>query len=326
MRHTRWLLIFVCVASLFTGIGYAQLSGTLVVSGTATYAQQEQDGIYIVSAVPQDPSMIGINGHIGTVMNMQVNPNTRNAVITVTVKNNSDYPQYYVDISADTSITVNADISLGYKVQVGEIGTFHITVNASEVENSVTATAKINFSIVPASIDGGGGGGETESGDNEPTPPGGENNTNALGAVDLILNHVVVGLNHGSAPISESFKNSKSLIFCLDPDIKGGNMENFFKDIAADNIYFVMEEVESSGSNGTYYNLYLYSIVGVQQGDTIAVYKQEIVNMSTDGGREWTVGASYKGYSTVVGDKRSDLSIVDDKRDSISWTPGEIPS
>ena len=64
-----FLTIFLIFAVLFTGVGYAQLTGSLSVTGTATFGFAE--GLYIYKVTPSDAHGI-VNAYSGCVLNTTV--------------------------------------------------------------------------------------------------------------------------------------------------------------------------------------------------------------------------------------------------------------
>ena len=128
-KYNYIILVFV-LAILSLGVGYAQLSGTLLtVNGNATVLQQT--GIFISNAViannvAADMNNTSIESFSQTMLSSIVtlsnsNPNS-NVVMDVTIMNNSGSTQYYEGISYSSQFYNNQNIEVveDNRLQVGQ--------------------------------------------------------------------------------------------------------------------------------------------------------------------------------------------------------------
>ncbi len=99
-------LIFV-----FLGVGYAQLTDTLAVSGKVDLSSQE--GIYITGVELQDGADVTVNAFISTILTSTVNLGTdgsSSVTLSVTFFNNSDATYMYDSVTYETDAYSNDDI------------------------------------------------------------------------------------------------------------------------------------------------------------------------------------------------------------------------
>ena len=159
-RHVALMLCILLLSTCFLGVGYAALSTTLSIDGTTRVDPPEI--VYITSATPMSGANASVKGVSGTVMSSTVtlgNSTSAQAVIRVTVKNNTEYPYVFNGVTYtegpetydNTAIAVSTSIKKGVEVASGGSTTFDVTfkyksgVSANKVLNSI-----INLSFIPA--------------------------------------------------------------------------------------------------------------------------------------------------------------------------------
>ncbi len=163
MIKKRYVALFLCVfllSSLFLCVGYAALTDTLLLSGTASATPGAY--VYISKTELRSGSATDI-AKSGTVLSSRVtldNSASSQTVIRVTLKNNTEYPYTFNGITYtegpdtydNTAISVSANIDKGAELASGAETTFDVTfkyksgVSTNKVLNSI-----INISYIPAS-------------------------------------------------------------------------------------------------------------------------------------------------------------------------------
>ena len=159
---TRTIALFLCalfLSTAFLGVGYAALTDTLSVQGTASAKPGAY--VYISDAVATSGTATGITKS-GTVLGSTVtlgNSASAQTILRVTVKNNTEYPYVFNGVTYtegpetydNTAIAVSTSIKKGVEVASGTSTTFDVTfkyksgVSANKVLNSI-----INLSFIPA--------------------------------------------------------------------------------------------------------------------------------------------------------------------------------
>lgn len=147
-------VLFFCM----TGIGYAQLTTSLTVDGSASVEAPE--AVYITNAAVKSGTDSTVHSYVDTVLKSTVNlSGSGTATVSVTVFNNTPYgyvyngPKYVEgpDTYDNTAITFKEGITKGYELASGERVTFDVTFSykSGAVANTVLNSA-INFEFVPA--------------------------------------------------------------------------------------------------------------------------------------------------------------------------------
>ena len=157
-RTVALMLCLLLFSSMFLSIGYARVSKELSVTGTVTADPPKI--VYILSATATSGNVSNI-AESGTVLSSKVtleNKASSQAVIHVTVKNNTEYPYVFNGIVYtegagtydNTAISVSASIKKGVELASGAMAEFDVIfkyksgVSTNKVLNSV-----INLSFVP---------------------------------------------------------------------------------------------------------------------------------------------------------------------------------
>jgi len=157
-RYGVLMLCVIFVSTLLLGIGYATVSTTLSVTGTTQ--AEPPNAVYIIQTEVTSGTAT-VNGTSGTVLSSTVtleNSASSQAVIRVTLWNNTEYPYTFnglsyttgVDTYDNTAISVSASTAKGTSLAAGERTVMDLTfkyksgVSTNKVLNSV-----INISYVP---------------------------------------------------------------------------------------------------------------------------------------------------------------------------------
>ena len=157
--HIALLLCVLLLSTLLMGVGYATLTTTLAVEGST---RVDPPKIVFISRTSVTSGTVTGVSRSGTVLRSQVtlaNSASSQAVIRVTVKNNTEYPYTFngvtytvgADTYDNTAIAVSTSISKGLELAAGASTEFDLIfkyksgVSTNKVLNSV-----LNLSFVPA--------------------------------------------------------------------------------------------------------------------------------------------------------------------------------
>ena len=158
---TRTIALFLCalfLSTAFLGVGYAALTDTLSVQGTASAKPGAY--VYISDAVATSGTATGITKS-GTVLGSTVtlgNSASAQTILRVTVKNNTAYPYVFngvtytvgEDTYDNTAIAVSTSIAKGVEVAAGGTTEFDVIFKyKSGVSANKTLNSIINLSFVP---------------------------------------------------------------------------------------------------------------------------------------------------------------------------------
>ena len=296
--------VLLCIALsfsvLFVGIGFAAVSKTLSFSGSLDF---QHTGLYISNITAGDG--VAVQGYSGILINLTA---TQGSTMTVTVANPTEDVYYYLNYTAGDHTLELKDITLGSAVNPHRTITFTVTFS-DEIDHA--HAVKFNFTLIPPYIppeepDEPDPTDPTDPTDPEPTdpvtPPGG-GTTNATAAIEFVLNHIERGLNSDANKhtFEQWCDEGDRVLHCRDNTISGGNLNNEFAAIGAQDVFFTLQWVSE-----TQYDLYLYYSVDAtreneENGVYITTYKQELVYNTIDA--LWTTGDSYKGYAKVQSEK-----------------------
>ena len=277
MKHIKGLVVIMCLFCLFTSIGYAQLSGTLTIEGSVTV--EEPDGIYIQNAVAADQSDVTVTQYVGNILTVNVEPNVSDAVVTITIKNNSTTDLYLLDVLCPENITCDKDLPVGMEFKQGEAKDFIMKLSHTAAQ-AASATLTIQFTDVPSSL----------GGDNQ-------QHTNATQVINFIINDLKVGLNSQSSLLRQNCNQARPVLWCKENATTGGNLDGIYGNEATSHVLFMMEYIDNNK-----YNIYILDL-NVEneidknlEGRNIVVYKQEVIKNDTG----WVAGQSSKGYAKIA--------------------------
>ena len=159
-RSIAMILCILLFSTLFLGVGYAGLTDSLTVQGTADLKPGKY--VYIASATVKSGTATGL-AKSGTVLSSTVtlaNSTSAQTVIHVSLKNNTDYPYVFNGLVYtegegtydNTAITATASIKKGVELASGATTEFDITFKyKSGVSTNKVLKSVINISYVPSS-------------------------------------------------------------------------------------------------------------------------------------------------------------------------------
>lgn len=286
MKLTKLLILIVLSFSVATlGIGFAAINTELGLTG---YVDFQHTGLYISNII--SGSGVNVTGCSGTLMNLTA---TSGSTMTVSITNPTSDTNYYLNYTAGDHTISLSDIALGSRVSPDATITFTITFT-EEIDHS--HAIKFNFTLIPPEIPT-----PDEPDPDLPDTPGGT--TNAIAAIEFVINHIDRGLN--SSANKHTFEQwcnkNNTVLHCRDNTISGGNLNNEFASLGAQDVLFTLE-----WKSETQYNIYLYYTVdatkeNAEKGAYITVYNQYIVYNSID--KVWSAADSYKGLAKVQSEK-----------------------
>ena len=157
-RTIAFLLCALLLSTAFLGVGYAALTDELTVSGQGTAKVPKI--VYISAATVSSGTVTNIT-RSGTLLGSTVTlgaSNSAQAVIHVTVKNNTDYPDVFngitytegADTYDNTAIAVSASVKKGVEVASGASTSFDVTFKYKNgASTNRTLNSVLNLSFVP---------------------------------------------------------------------------------------------------------------------------------------------------------------------------------
>ena len=309
------IFVLITLMTLFSSFGYAQISDTLIISGTGRV--EPFKGIYISRAIPKDSSAT-VTDYIGTTLFSEVTlgDSDSSSAITVTITNNSGSTKVFNTVKYLEDAYSNENI----KFTLDGIATgTAITSDNSEGKNTITfdiifsyagstysnpdLTSVLLFEFAEAADWEGGdtGGGGNEGGDGDVHP--GEDFM-ALISAAMSGEKNSYGLNdkNKGGALTSNIK-SKNVLYSTD-NISGGNIKHFAtEEIDTHNLDFMFEY-----SSDTEIILYIWRIAEVEADTTvigeteIAVYKQAYHKINGT----WEKSTTLAGRSVVIETRNND--------------------
>ena len=324
------ITLLIIVATLFLGIGYAQISTFLSFSGTANASPPAYD-VYISLIEPNISGGVEIKNYVSTVISASVSSSTTQS-FNVTIKNQSADKTYVFervltgqeaniegvysgqDITYNLSDLVSLDelapnSSLTCKIDI-------ITKNGATTNNYVL---KLNFiektgtEILPGNPDEPDTPVDPDNPDppiidpDEPVTPGDELHDDFLGLVEALLSTNTNCLNDSDviynavrATISMNRPSGHPpIVHCQVKCIPGGNMSNVTENANSNlksHLSFIFEADETNENRMFLYMYYTENCTEDKIGQTILTYRQ-IVTRQSDG--TWIADGTYKGEATI---------------------------
>ena len=330
MKRAKILLcIALSFSVLFVGVGFAAVSKTLSFTGSLDF---QHKGLYI-SNITADAG-VSVQGYSGTLITLTA---TKGSAMTVTIANPTADVYYYLNYTAGDHTLELKNITLGSAVNPYRTITFTV-IFSDEVDHA--HAVKFNFTLIPPYIppeepD------EPDPTDPEPTDPSnpettdptepqptdpvtppGSGTTNATAVIEFVLNHFERGLNKedNKHTFEQWVSESNRVRYCRENNVPGGNLNNDFEDLGAQDVLFTLQWVSE-----TQYDLYLYYSVDAtreneENGAYITTYKQELVYNTIDA--LWTTGNSYKGYAKVQSEKNGygiEVATDENRDEYVAW-------
>ena len=338
------LFSFMC---LFTSLGYAEVSQTLRVTGTAQSDPTLPD-IYIMNVEPTTSAGVTVTATSGTLMSAKIT-GSGTATFRVTIKNISDkiYVFERVIDGAETGIEdvyngTDITYELSGIIPLSEVGknggtrTFDLTIHVPSGVTTNNYVLLFNFlekqstKILPDKPPT-----EEPDPDPDPEPDPDEVHGDFRGLVDVLLDpDVKNSLNNSNMiydAVYESLTASKRpeedapILHCHIKSVSGGTMSELAEkanDKLESYLHFIFMVDETNANRLILYMYYETDCTEEAIGSRIPVY-QQIVSLK-DG--KWVADGTYLGHAIVGeyyggGSNGKDVLTID----AYSWRAGAVP-
>ena len=252
-------LLALLLASMFMTVGYAQLTDSLSVSGTADVKAEEFD-VYIKSVTPEASGAIEVNSYYSTILSTSVRGASQ-STFSITVRNRgtktyvferivegseTGYDEIYggdgvsytlsgltylQELAPATEITFTVNIRTTSAVNTDELLTFFKFIEKTGEEvlpgNPDAPTPDPDPDPDTPDPDP-----DTPTPEPDPDAPGAEVEENFYGLLEALLSESEKCLNDPSdkdviyEAIQKEMKNEPYILHCLTKSISGGNMAN----------------------------------------------------------------------------------------------------
>lgn len=246
------------LVALMLGVGYAQSTDELTATGQVNFTHTD---LYISNIDTQ--GSVNILGYSDTLVSLTA---VKDSVMIVSITNPTVDTHYYVNYTAGGyTLNISDDLKLGSSVAPGKTITFTVTLPDIASAQAI----KFNFSLVPAK------------------------------SIEFVLNDTNFGFNreNNKNTFKDWCNSTNRVLFCRDNTVTGGNLNNNYGTLNAEDVYYTLEWVSS-----TKYNIYLYYAMQAEAnlGKYIVVYKQDIIYNSID--KKWSTGDTFQGYGKMQTD------------------------